>query len=161
MTNFDNDYGLEVNDATSEQLFLEAHRREQALREMAQRGDKDPLDDLTADQLVALWQRSNEARAEKDAERQRFEAARIFTAEKPEFVQNPKNAQRIADYLEARGLDGTEVEHFHEAYGALAPRGLLKIDPRKAPQPQPRKRYSQDDLENMPMEQLIALANGR
>jgi hypothetical protein len=159
VSNFDNDFGLEVNDATTEQFAIAAHRRDQALRELAQRGDSNPLDTLSADDLAELWKRSLTAEAEKTAADRQREAAQVFTAERPEFVQNPRNAQRVADYLEARGLSGQNVEDYHEAFNTLAPRGLIAIDPKKAPKPQPRRRYSEADLEAMPMEQLIQLAN--
>ena len=58
--------------------------------------------------------------------------------------------------MEAAGLDGSSPDHMHLAFDALVDHGLAtaKRTPAIA-----RTRYSQEELESMPLEDLRDLAN--
>jgi hypothetical protein len=150
MNFFDVDLDQETMD-----FNLENKRRTDALREAAQQPD--PTDALTAEQILELYERSAAAKATQNAADAALEASKQFLAERPDYVKTPVNANRIATYLEAAGLDGTSPDHYHTAVSALAAKGLVRLDESKTPR-QPRKRYSAADLEELPIEELYALA---
>jgi hypothetical protein len=151
---------IEINDEATAAFNLEQHRKAEALREEYQRNPSDPLDSLTTDQIEQLARRSFAAHEQKNVGAMQLEASKQFLADRVDFVQNPVNAKRMESYFAARGLDATSVTHFHEAANALASRGLLKLDESKIKRA-PRKQYSEADLENMPLDQLEALARGQ
>jgi hypothetical protein len=151
---------IEINDQATAAFNLEQHRKAEALREDYQRNPNDPLDSLSLDQIEALCRRSIAAEEQKTVAARQEEAAKQFVAERPDFVCTPVNQQRVDMYFKSRGLDATNVDHFHEAANALASRKLLKLDESKVKR-QPRKQYSEADLQNMPLAELEALARGQ
>jgi hypothetical protein len=151
---------LEINDEATAAFNLEQHRKAEALREDYQRNPSDPLDALTTDQIEQLARRSFAAHEQKSVAARQVEAAKQFVCETPEFLCTPVNQQRIDAYLKARNLDATSVDHFAEAFNALRSRNLVRVDETKIKR-QPRKQYSEAELENMPLAELEALARGQ
>jgi hypothetical protein len=149
----------EISEDAVTAFHQEEARSRQALAEIARRGEADPLESLSADQILELHRRSEAAQAHKDAGRQVRENAQIFVAEEPWYVQNPQNAQRVADYLTARYGEAKPwtTDQFHEAFTQLNERRLLQVKETPAT---PRRRYTEADLYAMPYDQLQALATG-
>jgi len=76
-------------------------------------------------------------------------------AERSEAAENSLTARN--HYLEASGLDGSDVSHYDQAYAALAQRGLIQVDRSRIPV-RPRTQLTEDQLYSMPLEQLKDLA---
>lgn len=136
---------------------LEMVEEEKKAREAAQELEKQ-FAGKSADQIRAEWQQQQHAEQEAALPARREEAIRQFLLEAPEVVNSERNGQRIGEYFRAVGLRGDSPDQFHQAYRALASRGLIKVDEDKRPR-QPRKQLTQADLETMPLDQLKALAN--
>jgi hypothetical protein len=115
------------------------------------------LDAMTPEEIKAEWQQAMaQEEAGKRPERE-YWAARQFMAERPDYVANPKNGQRIEEYIKAAKLDSTNPDHIHQAAKALESRGLLQTDPSKV-EVKPRTRHSEEELYAMPWNELEKLA---
>jgi uncharacterized protein (DUF2461 family) len=68
------------------------------------------------------------------------------------------NTDKIDAYLQAANLNATSPDHFHQAYKGLSARGLLQIDESKRVRT-PRKQITQNDLYEMPLDELRSRAN--
>jgi hypothetical protein len=143
----------EVSDAKSEEFNRWSLQQAEIARQSAIEAQIDPT--LSAEEIRALYERELAAENAKNAEQRAYESARTFTAECGTYIQTPQNAKRIADWLEAAGLDGTSTDHYHKAYGELSAAGLLRVKPAPA---QPRRAFSTADLYTMPLEDLKRLA---
>jgi hypothetical protein len=143
----------EVSDARSAEYTRWALEQSELARQREIETQVDPT--LTADEVRVLYERELAAEAARTAEQRAYQSARTFTAECETYVQTPTNAKRIADWLEAAGLDGTSTDHYHRAYAELSAAGLLRVKPAPA---QPRRAVTPQDLYTMPLEELRRLA---
>jgi hypothetical protein len=148
--------GVTINDDTAAEYCREQQALKDAFVERARTAPENPIDKLSADEIAELYRKSAAEKEAATLPQRQFEAARVFAAETPEFKQNTRNAQRITSWLEQEGRQGTSPDDFHEAYQALKSRGLLDLNPQPA---QPRARYTEAQLYNMPLEELERLAS--
>src|SRR5262249_27692769 len=139
--------------AARERVALEESMRQQYLQQPT-----DPTDSLSLAEIRALAEKSEAAENARNNQNLQYACARQFCADHVEYCQTPRNAERIARYLEASGLDGSDVSHYDQAYAALAQRGLVQVDRSKIPV-RPRTQLSEQDLYDMPMERLRELGN--
>lgn len=152
---FDELQGGEISESATEEWNQSQHLKT-AMREQAATATESPLDKLSAEQIRELWMKSSAAEEKRNAEARVNEACQTFLAEETRYIANPRNAARVNAYLEARyGDSPATADRLHEAFTALNERGLLQVRPQPA---QPRKRISEQDMENMPLEQLRELA---
>jgi hypothetical protein len=119
------------------------------------------LDNLSDSELVEQWQKAAAAEEAKTLPARQVDAVMRFVQATPELVLNPKNQQRIDMYLKAKKYDATDPSHFDEAYRALSAKNLLDIDESKRQREPWRRPYSVEELEDMPLEQVKKLAEGR
>jgi hypothetical protein len=108
------------------------------------------FDGMSLDQITAEYR-------QKVAEEEAAKRPQQFMSERPDYVACPANGNRIEQYIEAARLDSTNPDHVHQAARALESRGLLKLDPSKI-EVRPRQKYSEEDLYEMPFDQLEKLA---
>ena len=129
-----------------------------ALRASAQSAEfsNNPLDSMTAEQIREVYEKSQRIHEADTLDSRRLEAAETFIAERPDFVKNSKTAQRMKQYMDAAGLDGSSPDHMHLAFDALVDHGLAVVKRQPATA---RTRYTQEELESMPLEELRELAN--
>lgn len=82
---------------------------------------EDPFENLSDEELLAHWKKEAQKELAKRRDQDSFEAARVFVAECPECVENPKNARLMSEYIEAAiGKDATpSVDDLHSAFDAL------------------------------------------
>lgn len=152
---------LEITESSEAETHRYNLEQQKILEEQAEREAKEmaKLDGLNADEVLALWEKEEAKRAAKTRDELQFDAARTFCAEQAGFIQNQKNAEIMGAWLAENGLSGTEPDHFHRAYAALAPRGVIKTQKIIKPRPEEaRKPFTQAELESMPIEQLYELA---
>jgi non-ribosomal peptide synthetase component F len=143
----------EVSDERSAEYSRWALEQSELARQKELEAQIDPA--LNAEEIRVLYEQELAAENARTAEQRAYESARTFTAECGTYIQTPQNAKRIADWLEAAGLDGTSTDHYHKAYGELSAAGLLRVKPTPA---QPRRALTPQDLYSMPLEDLRKLA---
>ncbi len=117
------------------------------------------LDDLSDTELLEKWQRAAAEEAAKTLPARQEEAARQFIVEAPEFALTPRNQWLVDEYFRTAKLDASSPDHFHQAYRALASRGLIQVDESKRPRA-PRPKFNEKDLYEMPLDQLQEMAEG-
>jgi hypothetical protein len=111
---------------------------------------------MPAEKVREIYEQSYRIHEADTLEARRIEAAETFVAERPDFVKSPKTAQRMKQYMQAAGLDGSSPDHMHLAFDALVEHGLAQAARTSATA---RIRYTQEELESMSLEDLRDLAN--
>jgi hypothetical protein len=125
-------------------LEQEAIARQKALDEQV-----DPR--LSPDEIKALFEQEQAQQREVDGQRSQYDNARTFVAECPTYIMSDANSRKMVQFMDAAGLDGSSVDHFHRAYAKLAEAGVLRV--KEAPA-QPREQFTEAELYNLPMDQL-------
>jgi hypothetical protein len=132
---------------------------EDKMREIEQQKALDEqFANMNAEQVRAAWEIEAAKETARTLPARQAEAARQFICESPEFVLSPRNQDYMDKYFQVAKLDASDPDHFHQAYRALASRGLIQVDENRRPRT-PRKQLTQADLEAMPIEQLRELAD--
>lgn len=152
---YDDLQGGDISEARTEQHNRDVYTKE-LLRRQAARQPESPLDNLDADQIRELWLRSTSEKARAAEPQQAREAARQWMAEEPRYKKTPRNAQRMDSVISA--MCGTRVptaDDMHAAFNSLHSRGLLEVNESV---PTPRREFTHDELENLPLETLRELA---
>jgi hypothetical protein len=146
--------GPEVSDAKTLEYRLWAIEQAEIARQQEIENRIDPT--LTADEVKSLYELELAKENERTFSQRQFSNARTFLAENPQYIPDPSNAKKMEKYLEAAGLDGTSVDHYHQAFSELAAAGAIRV--RQAPLPAPRREVTAQDLYSMPLEDLKRLA---
>jgi hypothetical protein len=115
---------------------------------------------LSDSELLDQWGKAAKKLEAANLEQRQVDAALRFVAATPELVLNAKAMSRIDAYFKVAKLDASDPSHFDQAYRALAARKLVDIDESKRVR-EPFQRYTQEDLETMPIEQLRELAEAQ
>jgi hypothetical protein len=77
-------------------------------------------------ELTDIWTARDLGEGKYEAIRK---AGTRFTDRYPQYIQDTVNSDAISSYIQANGLDLTEVESFETAFQALAARGDLHLNP--------------------------------
>jgi hypothetical protein len=110
---------------------------------------RNPLDDLSPEQIEAAFAKAQLSKAEQIAEADREYAAQQFMQQHPEFVAHQRNGSAIELMLEKMGLSGTTPQDIEAAYEAARERGLVDVQEVEGA-PQERHRGADGRFEKLP-----------
>jgi hypothetical protein len=114
--------------------YKEAQERVEREREALRRAyhqdlaNPNPLDSLTPDQLKEAWLRAAADDDQRAKQVLQSDATAAFMENHPEYIANPRNGQAITSYFEWRGLDGSDVSHYEQAWRDLCARGMVEVN---------------------------------